>query len=68
MQLVCLKRFINDVISVYLQNDNFNLERYLMHLKPEFAQIITDIVMNNEKYVLHNWEGQNIFPKTKLEQ
>jgi DNA primase len=24
--------------------------------------------MNNEKYVLHNWEGQNIFPKTKLEQ
>ncbi len=62
------KEIYNDVISVYLQNDNFNLERYLMHLKPEFAQIITDIVMNNEKYVLHNWEGQNIFPKTKLEQ
>ena len=62
------KEIYNDLITVYLQNDNFNLERYLMHLKPEFAQIITDIVMNNEKYVLHNWEGQNIFPKTKLEQ
>lgn len=62
------KEIYNDLISAYLQNDNFNLERYLMHLKPEFAQIITDIVMNNEKYVLHNWEGQNIFPKTKLEQ
>ncbi|MFV8354824.1 DNA primase [Flavobacterium sp. XS1P32] len=62
------KEIYNDLISVYLENDNFNLERYLMHLKPEFAQIITDIVMNNEKYVLHNWEGQNIFPKTKLEQ
>ncbi|MDI5896896.1 DNA primase [Flavobacterium yafengii] len=62
------KEIYNDLISVYLQNDDFNLERYLMHLKPEFAQIITDIVMNNEKYVLHNWEGQNIFPKTKLEQ
>ncbi|WP_188048787.1 DNA primase [Flavobacterium sp. GP15] len=62
------KEIYNDLISVYLQNDNFNLERYIMHLKPEFAQIITDIVMNNEKYVLHDWEGQNIFPKTKLEQ
>jgi len=65
---VLFRGIYNDLVNVYLQKDNFNLEQYLMHLKPEFAQEITDIIMNDEKYVLHNWEGQNIFPKTKLEQ
>lgn len=61
------RNIYNDLINHYLQNENFNLEQYLMHLQPEFAQVITDIVMLDEKYVLHNWEAQNIFPKTKLE-
>lgn len=61
------RNIYDDLINHYLQNENFNLEQYLMHLKPEFAQVITDIVMLDEKYVLHNWEAQNIFPKTKLE-
>jgi DNA primase len=38
-----------------------------MHLQPEFAQEVTDILMEDEKYVIHDWEGQNIFPKTKAE-
>ena len=36
-----------------------------MHLHPDFAQEVTDILMADERVVLHNWEGQNIFPKTK---
>ena len=36
-----------------------------MHLQPKFAQEVTDILMEDERLVLHNWEGQNIFPKTK---
>jgi DNA primase len=32
-----------------------------MHLQPEFAQEVTDILMEDERIVLHNWEGQNIF-------
>ena len=51
--------------SYYLQNENFNIEQYLMHLQPEFAQEVTDILMEDERVVLHNWEGQNIFPKSK---
>jgi DNA primase len=38
-----------------------------MHLKPEFAQEVTDILMEDERVTLHNWEGQNIFPKGKNE-
>ena len=55
----------NGLVNYYLQNENFNIEQYLMHLHPEFAQEVTDILMEDERVVLHNWEGQNIFPKTK---
>jgi DNA primase len=55
----------NNLIAYYHQNENFNIEQYLMHLEPEFAQEVTDILMEDERVVLHNWEGQNIFAKTK---
>ena len=55
----------NNLINYYLQNENFSIEQYLMHLQPEFAQEVTDVLMEDERVVLHNWEGQNIFPKTK---
>jgi DNA primase len=55
----------NDLINYYLQNENFSLEQYLMRLQSEFAQEVTDILMEDESVVLHDWEGQNIFPKSK---
>ncbi len=55
----------NNLISYYHQNENFSIEQYLMHLESEFAQEVTDILMEDERVTLHNWEGQNIFPKTK---
>ncbi len=59
------RAIFNDLINYYLQNESFSLEQYLMHLQPEFAQEVTDILMEDERMILHNWEGQNIFPKTK---
>lgn len=59
------KDIFNDLINYYLQNESFSLEQYLMHLQPEFAQEVTDILMEDERLVMHNWEGQNIFPKSK---
>jgi DNA primase len=61
------KDIFNDLINFYHQNENFSLEKYLMHLQPDFAQEVTDILMEDERVVLHNWEGQNIFPKSKSE-
>jgi DNA primase len=57
----------NDLIQYFLQNENLEIERYLMQLNSEFAQEVTDILMEDERLVLHNWEGQNIIPKTKNE-
>jgi DNA primase len=57
----------NDLIQYFLQNENLEIERYLMHLNSDFAQEVTDILMEDERLVLHNWIGQNIIPKTKSE-
>ena len=57
----------NNLIAYFHQNENFAIEQYLMQLPPEFAQEVTDILMEDERLLLHNWEGQNIFPKTKGE-
>ena len=54
-----------NLITFFHQNESFSTEQYLMHLQPEFAQEVTDILMEDERVILHNWEGQNIFPKTK---
>ena len=59
------RELFNDLINFYLQNESFNLEQYLMRLQPDFAQEVTDILMEEERLVMHNWEGQNIFPKSK---
>jgi DNA primase len=59
------REIFNNLINYYLQTENFSIEQYLMHLQPEFAQEVTDILMEDERVALHNWEGQSIFPKTK---
>ena len=55
----------NDLINFYHLNESFSLEQYLMHLQSDFAQEVTDILMEDERVIMHNWEGQNIFPKSK---
>ncbi|OIV41967.1 DNA primase [Flavobacterium johnsoniae] len=53
------------LIDFYNRNETFSLDKYLMHLHPDFAQEVTNILMEDEKVTIHNWEGQNIFPKHK---
>ena len=55
----------NDLINYYHHNENFSLEQYLMRLQVDFAYEVTDILMEDERVVLHDWVGQNIFPKSK---
>lgn len=57
----------NDLISYYLQNESFGIENYLKQLPDQFAQEVTDILMDDERLTLHKWDGQNIFVKQKAE-
>jgi len=64
---VLFQNIYKNIIDFYNQNETFNLDKYLMHLEPEFAQEVTNILMEDERLTIHNWEGQNIFPKHKSE-
>ena len=55
----------NDLVDYFNQNEVFSVEHYLMRLAPELAQEVTNILMNEEQELLHNWEGQNIIVKQK---
>jgi DNA primase len=59
------RRIYNGIVNYYLQHEEFDLEKYLMDLEQEYAQEVTNIIMNDEKEALSNWEGQNIFVKLK---
>ncbi len=55
----------NNLINYYHQNEKFEIEQYLMRLEPELAREVTNILMEEERESLHNWEVQQIIVKQK---
>lgn len=58
------KKIYNDLITQYNQ-ENFTIENYLQQLDNDHSQIVTTILMNEEKEALHNWETKQIYVKSK---
>lgn len=55
-----------DLVSQYHQNEQFDKNNYLNSLVPEHAEVVTDILMNDEKYQLHGWlDKKQVFVKEK---
>ena len=61
------KGIYTNLIDYFNQNESFHIEHYLMQLPQEFAQEVTDILMEDEKLSLHDWGSQSIFVKQKNE-
>lgn len=59
------KKIYNDLIGYYNQNEQFNIDQYVMQLSDEYSKTVTDILMLEEKETLHNWEVKDIYVKTK---
>ena len=53
------------IIDYLNQNDTFIVENFIHEIDPKLAPFISNILMNDERYRLHNWEKNNIFPKRK---
>jgi DNA primase len=49
----------------YNAQQDFELEKYLLHASPEIANAVTNILMQEEKENLHNWETKQIYVKQK---
>jgi DNA primase len=53
------------IIDYLNQNETFSIENFMHELDPKLVPFVSDILMNDERYRLHNWEKNNIFPKRK---
>ncbi len=47
------------------ENENFSINTFLSDLDQEMVKEISSILMEEEKYTLHNWERKDIYPKEK---
>ena len=53
------------IIECFNENKEINIDKFINELSSEQQLEVTNIVMDNEKYFLHDWEKNNIYPKRK---
>ena len=53
------------IIESFNENKEINIDKFINELSDKQQSEVTNIVMDNEKYFLHDWEKNNIYPKRK---
>ncbi len=59
------KDIFKHLTDYFHQAEAFQMDQYLTHLEPQMASVITDILMLEEQFSLHNWESKQIMVKLK---
>lgn len=59
------KELYFEVVNRFNQNPEAKAETFVNDLPPEMAAAVTHILMEEERYVLHNWERKEIYVKEK---
>ena len=59
------KALYYSIIDKLNQDDNFSTKDFINQLDQESASEVTSILMEDEKYNLHDWERNQIIPKEK---
>ncbi len=54
-----------EIINRLNEERDIKIDILVNQLPPEKAEIVTNILMEDEKHSLHNWEGKDIFVKEK---
>jgi DNA primase len=53
------------IIESFNENKEINIDKFINELSNKQQLEVTNIIMDNEKYFLHDWEKNNIYPKRK---
>ncbi|GAA4298002.1 DNA primase [Aestuariibaculum suncheonense] len=53
------------IIEALNQNENFELKSFINSVDPDMGYEISNILMEDERYTLDNWQRMDIFPKEK---
>lgn len=59
------KSLYYSIIDTLHQNDEFSTKNFVNQLDQNLASEVTTILMNDERYRLHDWERNHIIPKEK---
>ena len=59
------KNIYYQIIESFNENKEVNIDKFINELSEKQQQIVANLVMDNEKYSLHDWEKNNIYPKSK---
>ena len=59
------KNIYFNIIECFNENKEISIEKFMNKLSDKQQLEVTNIIMDNEKYFLHNWEKNNIYPKSK---
>jgi len=59
------KELYFEVVNRFNQNPEAKAETFINELQPEMASAVTHILMEEERYVLHDWERMEIYVKEK---
>ena len=54
-----------DIINRLTREEDLKVDAFVNSLQPEKASAVTDILMEEEKYSLHDWERNEIYVKEK---
>ncbi|GEM54169.1 DNA primase [Flavobacterium branchiophilum] len=44
-----------DLVGIYLRNEQLDSKNYIHTVQPAYSQVLTDLLMDDEKYQLHGW-------------
>ncbi|MBK79133.1 MAG: DNA primase [Flavobacteriaceae bacterium] len=53
------------LIELYQTEGKVTIDKLIRNLKPDLSQIVSDLLLSDEIYELHNWDKRNVFVKEK---
>ena len=55
----------NTLIEFYQTEGKVIIDQLIKNLKPNLSKIVSDLLLSDEVYELHNWDRRNVFVKDK---
>ena len=62
------QKIYQQIINKYNEEGDFSLETFINEMSAESSAEVTNILMEEEQYVLHDWERMEIFVKSKKQE
>ena len=59
------QKLYSEIIHLYAENPEAGAETFVNELEPEMANLVTSILMEEERYALSDWERMEIYVKQK---